>query len=268
MISRWCLGFLALLGMWPAISLGQQTGSPPLTVQRDPQGIAILTQTLSAAGGIQTISPLQDYSAAGNITYYWARKEVQGSVVVKGRGTNQFRLDATLQAGVRSWAVSNGAGFVKEPDGATKPIFYQNTVNFGSLTFPFPCLVAVLEDSSISVSYVGLETKEGQPVQHVQTKKIFPSNIDPRGVFSKLTTRDFFVDPTTFRIVSTLDMVHPDDAYTIDHPHEMFFSDYRSTNGALVPFSMTETVSGQRTYTLQLNQISFNTGLSDSDFEP
>jgi hypothetical protein len=268
MMSRWCFSFLVATWILPAVSITKQVGLLPGTVQRDPQGMAILSQVLTASGGLQAISGLQDYSAAGTITYQWAGEAVQASVVVKSRGASQFRLDATLQAGVRSWAVNNGTGFLRETDGTRKPIFYQNTVNFGNLTLPFQYLASTLEDPSISVSYIGLETKGGQPVQHIQTKKIFPANTDPHETFSRLTMRDFFFDPTTFRIVSTLDMVHPDEAYTVNYPHEMDFSDYRAVDGVLVPFSVVETVSGQHTYTIQLNQVLFNTGLRDMDFEP
>jgi hypothetical protein len=48
----------------------------------------------------------------------------------------------------------------------------------------------------------------------------------------------------------------------------MLFSDYRAINGILVPFSITERVAGQTTWTIQLSQIAFNTGLGDTDFQP
>jgi len=236
-------------------------------VQRDPQALTILTQVLNAAGGGTALAAIHDMTATGTITYYWAGEEVQGTVTVKGRGTGQFRLDASLPDGVRSWGVNNGTGFVKEQDGSKNQIPYHNTVNFGSLTFPFAYILAAPRDNSTSITYVGLETKDGRQIHHIRMRKIFPSDDDPGDILSKLSTRDFFIDPVTFQVVSTLDMVHPLNASTIDYPHEMLFSDYRPANGFLVPFSITEVATGQRTYTIQLNQVTFNGALKDSDFD-
>ncbi len=236
------------------------------TVQRDQQALTIVAQVLKNAGGAAALSAIQDVTGSGTITYYWAGEEVQGTLTVKGRGTGQFRLDANLSTGSRSWAVNNGAGFVKEVDGSVTKIPYHNTVNFGNLTFPLSFIAAVAQDTSTIINYVGLETKESSQVHHVRMQKAFASTADPSGILSRLTIRDFFIDSTTFQVVSTLDMVHPADASTIDYPREMQFSDYRNVNGILVPFLIVEVATGQRTYAIQLNQVTFNSGLQDSEF--
>ncbi|MHB8502560.1 MAG: hypothetical protein ACYDHE_16665 [Candidatus Acidiferrales bacterium] len=245
-------------------SATQQTAAT--SVQRDPQALTVLAQTLKAAGGPAALSAIQDVTGSGNITYYWGGEEVQGTVSVKGRGLGQFRLDAILQNGARSWAVSNGAGFEKDADGTVTKIPYHNTLNVGNLTLPIYFISQLPQDAAASLIYVGLETKNGAQVHHIRTQKTFSSNLDPSGIVSKLTARDFFIDATTFQIVSTLDMVHPASASTIDYPRETQFSDYRAVNGILVPFSITEVATGQRTYSIQLNQVTFNSGLQDSDF--
>jgi len=251
--------------MLSAPLIGQQT--PPQTVKRDPQAVAILMQALNAAGGVAALSAIHDFAGSGAITYYWASKEVQGNATIRGRGTGQFRLDTTLPNGVRSVAVNNGTGSVKEVDGTTTPIPYHNAVNFGSVTFPYMYLVAALQDSAISMSYVGLETTDGRQAHHIRMRRVFAPDTELTQIHTKLTTREFFIDPVTFHLLSTLDMVHPKYKSTEDLPHEMQFSDYRPVSGVLVPFSITEIGWGQRTLTIQLNQITFNTGLHDTDFE-
>ncbi len=262
-MSRARPAFLLFFALFGQLALAQQTAT---TVQRDQQALTVLTQVLKAAGGQAALETIQDITGSGNITYYWAGEEVQGTVTVKGRGIGQFRLDATLSNGVRSWAVDNGTGFEKETDGTVKQIPHHNTVNFGNLTFPLSFIAAVAQDTSTNITYVGLETKESSQVHHVRMQKAFASTADPSGILSKLTIRDFFIDSTTFQVVSTLDMVHPADASTIDYPREMRFSDYRNVNGVLVPFAIVEVATGQRTYSIQLNQVTFNSGLQDSDF--
>jgi len=265
-MSRVCPLFVVafLLSLYSAQA--QQT-SAPTTPTRDPQAITILTQCLQAAGGTQAISAIQDFTGTGTITYNWANQNVAGSVTVKGRGTGQFRLDADLPNGKLSWAVSKGDGFYQELDGRTRHIFFQNAVNFGSLTFPYVAIAASLSDTSTSVSYIGVNVQNGQKTYDIRMQQNFSTDRDPTGILSKLTKRDFFIDATTFQVVSISDMVHPEKITTIDIPHEMQFSDYQTVNGVVVPFSISELADGQHTYTIQLSQITFNTGLQDSDFQ-
>lgn len=44
------------------------------------------------------------------------------------------------------------------------------------------------------------------------------------------------------------------------------FSDYRVVGGLAVPFRQQDSDGGQLLYTLQLTQVQFNVGLSDSEF--
>lgn len=267
MLRRVLPTFFTLLCVLAFQVHAQQVGSPSQLVQRDPQALQVLTQAVIAAGGISAIAGVEDYTATGTITYSWGGHEVPGAVTLKGRGTGQFRLDVTFDSGVRSWAVNNGTGFVKETSGTVKPISYPNAVNFGSLTFPATYLLRVLQDASSTVLYVGLESKYEHQVHHIQTQKAFTGGPDPRGHFSRLSRRDFFIDTTTYQVLGTMDSIHPENAATIDLRHEMQFSEYQSVNGVLLPFSIAETISGQHTYTMQIAQVSFNSGLENSVFE-
>jgi len=110
-----------------ASTTASQDQSP---ASNDSEAVAILNQAL-AAGGV-SVSSTQSFSASGAITYYWAGKEVKGSVVVRGRGADQFRLDAVLPEGTRSWAVSWGKGSIKEADGKRATIHQFNALNDGA----------------------------------------------------------------------------------------------------------------------------------------
>ncbi|MGH9470812.1 MAG: hypothetical protein ACRD1N_10795 [Terriglobia bacterium] len=109
--------------------------SVPLVASSDAPAEAALAQSLQAAGGAQVLETVQDFTATGQITYYWAGKAVQGSVTLRGRGIDQFRLDAVLPQGTRSWAVSHGAGTLEKPDGTKSSIPGHNAISMGSLTF-------------------------------------------------------------------------------------------------------------------------------------
>ncbi len=240
------------------------SGSAP---HRDPQTLAVLAQALNAAGGLTALTVIQDFAASGTITYFWAGEDVKGSVKVRGRGLDQFRLDASLPQGLRSWAVNNGSGVLKEIDGTNHSIRYHNAVNLGSLTLPFVAIAAPLQDSTVSVSGLALVDADGRKALQVRVQRNFDSTTDPDGTLTRLSARDFFFDPNTFQLLKIQQMTHPSETFTEDYAQEILFSDYRLVNGISVPFAITERIAGQRTWTIQLDLISFNQSLSDADFQ-
>jgi len=258
------IGFFGSLAFLASAQVDSQ--QVPTTVQRDPQAIAVLNQCLNAVGGAQAVSAIQDFAATGMITYNWSDQPVQGSVSIKGRGLSELRLDATLVDGVHSWMVSKGNALEKQPDGTTTPVPFQNTLKPASVTFPLMQLVGAIADTSTSISYVGLVTHGGHQVHDLRVQKIFPASTDPLGVQSRITRADFLIDPNTFLIVSVQDMAYRRDNEPGESPHEMQFSGYQPTNGVLVPLAIKELVGGQETVSIQLSQITFNSGLTDADF--
>ena len=246
------------------ISVPVAAQQPP---RRDPQAVAVLTQCLDAAGGMAAMAGIQDFTASGTVTYAWAGKELTVPATVRGRGLDQFRVDWLLPNGTQSWTVSKGAGSRKDVMRNISPIPYHNAANLGSLTFPLLQISAALHDPTLMVTYQGVaQTPSGQ-AHRVQVSKNLVGGTDQRAVLSKLTLKDYFIDVTTLRVVSTLYMIHPDNDATRDFPDEIQFSDYRPVNGVLAPFSITEQIGGVRTWVIHLSRISFNRGLGDADFK-
>jgi hypothetical protein len=253
----------------PAIVTGARAVTPlqPLGLQRDPEAVAILTTAIKIAGGAGPLSAVEDYVATGTITYYWGSEGVTGNVTIKGRGTGQYRLDADLPEGERSWIVNQGSGSVKEANGTITPIESDNALNVDSLTFPFAYLVSALQDPNTSITYVALETQNGAQVQHIRMWKVFPAPLNQDPLASRLTMRDFFIDANTFLVDGSQDSLHPKDKSGVSLPHTLQFSDYHAVNGLQIPFLVTESGQGGPTSKVQLNQITFNSALSDGDFE-
>lgn len=260
------LALVILSSLFVAATLAAQQS--PQAAPRDPQAMNILSQCVAAAGGTQAVSTIQDFTGTGTITYYYsAGEQAQGTVTVKGRGLTQFRLDATLQDGVHSWIVDNGATHQKNPDGSTSPLPSQNTVKPASATFPLLYLLSALQDTSISVSYGGLVTHDGAQVYDITAQKVLPQSVDSLNTVGNTTKADFFIDPKTLVVQSVQDMAYRKDGDRGASSHEMQFSNYQNVSGVLVPFSLTELIAGQKTATIQLNQVNFNSGLADSDFQ-
>jgi len=245
----------------------QQPPGPVQPPQRDPQGINVLTRSLSAAGGVSAITSIQDFSGIGNIIYYWSEREVPGSATVHGRGINEFRLDANLPDGMQSWAVASWKGSLKSASGKVSQIPAYNAISLGSLTLPFLEMANALRDSSVSVSLVDQEQLAGRSAYRIRVQKTFGAATDPRGTMSGWTAKEYFIDATTLLPAEIHNMTHPVETHLQSYLQEIVFTDYRSINGVVLPFSITEKIGGQTTWTIQLSSISFNTGLKDSDFQ-
>lgn len=232
----------------------------------DPIAVAVLNKSLTASGATNPLNPVRDFVATGTITYFWAGEEVQGAATVKARGYDQFRLDANLPEGTRSYSVSHAVGFLKDQNGSLSEIPEHNTVNTGILSFPYPTVAANLAAPLTAVSYLGLVEVGSRQAHQVRVQRHFSSEADSDGTMSKLCTTDYFVDPQTYLLLKTLDTTHPVHTLTEDLTHEIELQNYTSVNGVMVPTLIREKIIGQTIWEFRLTAISLNTGLTDLDF--
>jgi hypothetical protein len=262
--ARKYMGVLCSVCLVLPIFAQQTSTSAAQSVQRDPQALLILSQALNAAGGVQAISAIQDFTANGTITYYWD-DAVSGSATVEGRGQGQFRIDATLPDGVRRIVANNGTGSVTESDGSVRSMPHEVASALGSMTFPYSTLLAAVGDPSVTIAYVGIVDHNGSEVHQIRVQRTYPNKAHANGQQTALTVRDIFIDPNSFVVVSVLNMVSSGgDSEGI--PREVLFANYQVAGGVAVPFQITEKVRDQSLCALQLTQIVFNTGLTDQTF--
>jgi hypothetical protein len=233
--------------------------------QRDPQAVAILQQSLNVAGGISTIGLVTDYTASGAITYHRAGQDVAGNVTIRGRGLDQFRIDASMPAGVNSWVASHGKAFEKAEDGTVSQVLGLSFISPSSLILPYIQLVQALKDRTFSIEFRGPTTIDGNSAYDIQVRRGFAL---PDGTIrtTEIGALDVFIDAASSHIIMTRDEARPPRNSAEGPPHEMRFADYRSINNLLVPFAVSESIGGQGTWQIQLNNFSFNSGLTDSSF--
>lgn len=235
----------------------QQTPQPAL---QDPQAVSIVSQAVRVVGGLPAITAIIDYTATGSITYRLAQ-DVQGGVTVRGNWFDKFRVDAQLPTGVRSEAISSGQistrfqdGTILQPQGPA-PLCPSKTL------LPYLLLVPALQSHTYGLSYKGIVQENGQPAHDIQLQLLLPGMNDPNSWVEEYVTVDFFIDTSTLQVVMMQDVV-PNHLV-----RQIQFSDYRLAGGVLVPYSIKEQVAGRSTQQIQLDNITFNTGLQDSDFQ-
>lgn len=249
-------------------TLAQQPSTTSNPISKDPQAIAILNQSLSAVGGLTAISGIQDYTGTGNITYYWAGQEVQGSVTVRGMGTSNFRLDAVLPDGTRTWAASGYVGVLIHQDGTRKQTAFYNLMTAGSMTLPFIRIAAALNDPSTGMSLVGASAAAGAQIYQVHIIPPVINSAFTGNSMPGLGSFDVFIDPASLLPTKLSEQARSELNPTITVLHEIEFQNFQITGNLKVPMTINEKINGQLVSTITLTSVSFNSGLAQADFMP
>jgi len=225
-----------------------------------------LNQVLAASGGVTALTSIQDFTATGTITYSWAGEAVPGTVTVYGKGVHQFRMDANVSGGTQSLTVNGAAGTFLPLDGRKISLPSTNGMTAGSLTFPAARIVNALSNSSTSLSYLGLVNWNGSQTYQVHVAPPVDPALSMNGKFGTLGSFDLYIDPTSYRVLELAETIWWDGDATKSYLHQLIFSNYTSSNGLSVPFSITEKIGGQQTWSVTLTSSTCNSGLSHSLF--
>jgi hypothetical protein len=230
-------------------------------ITQDPTAIAVVNKVVATAGGMDSLSTLSDYTASGQITYFWGDKPVTAQVTIRGRGQDAFRLDATLSNGTRTWSVINGQGHTTAEDGKTTNLAYHTALGLRWLTFPIPKLLLSLRDPNLTIVDKGLKAVDDKQFEDIHIESTIKNKLH-----AKLSTEDYLVDPLTFTLSEIDDNTHPSNDILKDIPHAVTFGNFQTVQGISVPLSVSEKVNGQVVWSIQLTQVVFNTGVKDTDF--
>ncbi|HKS80570.1 MAG TPA: hypothetical protein VJR23_03620 [Candidatus Acidoferrales bacterium] len=238
------------------------------TATKDPQAISVLNQSLNAIGGLSAIAGIQDYTGSGTITYYWADQPVQAPVTIRGMGLEDYRVDASLPEGTRTWACSDGiSGVLITPDGQTQASPFYNLMTEGSRTLPYVRIAAEVMDSSTSIEYVGLVTTKGQQDYQIHFSQTIPTN-STSSKLANLGEFDLYIDPISHLVTKLTETVRSETDFATTFLREIDFSNYQSSGNVLIPFSISEEINGQETWSIALTSVTFNSGLTDAIFNP
>jgi hypothetical protein len=256
---RTSIVFFVLILVSPVWSQQSVTSQVQSAANKDPQAIAIINQTLIAAGGASTIGAITDYTATGNITYQFPLPNIQGTVTLRALGIGQFRMDAVLPSGTRS-EVFTDSHQIRDEHGLSSS--YTVPMSSSRVAFPVMPLIPALINPSLNLTYKGLVQLGGRSVHQIEVQRFLPIALhDPDSYFHNFHTVEYFIDASTLTIAAVQDVLFNKAVRQIS------YSNYQLTAGVMVPFSIAEQVEGQTIWGINLGQISFNSGLQDSDFQ-
>jgi hypothetical protein len=243
----------SLLGSLLVSTLTFAQGPPP----SDPQAIAFASQSISALTAGTAIS---DVTLTGNATWYVSGADT-GAATLRALGTGESRMDLSITNGTRTEIRDSQTGAPigqwTNPDGSTGPFVFQNCET--DAVWFFPVLGSLAAGPNVVLSYIGQETRNGESVQHIQSY-VYQSNPLPGISTQQLSTMDFYLNATTLLPSAITFNAHPDNDATTNLFVEIDFTNYQSSNGAVVPMHIQKYQQGNLLVDLVLSGASFNTG--------
>jgi hypothetical protein len=235
------------------------------TNSASPQAIQILQQALAALNGS---TPTRDITLSGSAHYIAGSDDETGTAVLKATAIGSSRIDLSLSSGQRSevynFSAAMPVGQWSGPDGNTHAVSYHNLLNEPGWFSPVTAIARRLTGSGFVATLIGAETLDSQSVQHVSVAQQPFDSSAQSALLQHLTQIDLYVDPATFLPVAMSFSIHPDADAGLDIPVVVRFSDYRTVNGANVPFHIEKYINNTLVLDLQMQSATVNTGLTVS----
>ena len=185
--------------------------------------------------------------------------ELLPTILIAFRGALVAGCDASLPGGVRTEVTSQGEVRLKTEEGSVALISSQAPLAPPRFVLPYLLLAPVLGSPGYRISYKGIAQVGGKPTHDIQVQLVIPGLDDRNAGNRDRFTVDFFIDASTFLVLMMQDVVHE------HRTRQILYSDYRIVRGLSVPFSI-EQKGGYQPCSIRVNQISFNSGLQESDF--
>jgi hypothetical protein len=226
------------------------------SAQSDSQAIQYAQQAIAALTGGTTVT---DVTISGNATRTVGSEVGTGTGTFYAKGLYESRLDLSLSNGSRS-EIRNSTNTPQGEwlDSSGNPYQYSsfNCQTDAVWFFPTFSSLASATDSNQALTYVGLETLNGESVQHLHSVWFG----------QQLITTDFYLDATSLLPVAGNFNAHPDNDATTNIPVQALFMNYQNVNGVQVPYHIQELLNGTLLLDFTATSAVINSGLSDNLF--
>jgi hypothetical protein len=238
----------------------QSVSTSPVAVARDAQGVALLQKTVTAMAATQPA----DSTASGNVTIVEGSTTIEGTFQILTRGSSQSSVQ--LESASHSWTVvySSGQGARTEAS-ATTVMPLELAASNQSLHFPLPYLSSVLNNADFSVQFVGQEALDTSLTNHLRVQNTFTS-IPMYQFLSEFTIADIWLDAST-GLPSKIAMTRRyGGGASARIPISFLYSNYKTISGVSYPYTIEEYLTATLWATTNIQSVSFNSGLTDSNF--
>ncbi len=252
---------LIALGTVLAIpALAQPTAVAPQPVaQRDPQALSLLSQSLAA---MLKGRPISDVKLQAQVTQTAGSETDTGSATLEAAAYDKGKMDLGFTSGRRAETRNGSAGVWSAADAQNHPVALHNTWTAAAWFAPALVIQSWVQDSSFSLSYAGLEDRDGAKVLHIRAARNAAGAAD----IAALSATDLYLDPQSLMPVALAFNTHPDDDLGVNLPVEVTFASYQTFSGMLAPSRIRSFLQNSLLLDFSVTATSANNGLASSDF--
>ena len=151
---------IALGSLLAIQALAQPTATAP---QRDPQALSLLGQSLAA---MTKGKPISDIKLQAQITRTAGSETDTGEATLEAAAYDQSNTSFSFTSGPRVEIRNGRAGVWSAADAQNHAVAMHNTWTAAPWFAPAFAIQSWVQDSSFSLAYAGLETRNGTQVQH------------------------------------------------------------------------------------------------------
>jgi len=248
-----CFGFIL------QVAAAQTPITNASTASVDQQAVAVLQQSVTAMGA--TVP--SDSTATGTITTVAGSLTESGTITILTRGTDQ--TSEQIQTPHGSTVVYSQGQASNVSGSATAPISMELTQTSQCPYFPLPLLTSALNNPDTAYKYIGVESLNGASVQHIRIWNTYAS-LPQMQALSEFTVADLWLDAASY-VPLRLSYTHRGAGGSEPRIEmDVFYSNYRNMGGAFYPLSIQKSFNGTPSVTITIQQVTFNTGLTNLDF--
>lgn len=257
---------LAGLCLSSLLAIAQTAPSANVPVQQDATAVQVLHQAIQAMAVSPDATAYRSFALTGSIL-------LQGSsspepITVLARGLYDLRFEIAHPDGTTHVAVMrrDGKNGRRDEKGQIQKI---NRNARAGTEVPLILLPGTLSDllaSAGNIRDLGMDTVNGRAVHHVSVSRQFPPNLDPDGAMTARSSIDFFIDTQNFFVLRVAHRA-ADQSGRLSIERTVTFADFRAIAGVTVPFSITEKLGGQETWSISTASVDIKRPLKDADFQ-
>lgn len=238
--------------------------SVPLVPRQDPGALTEIQAFRSAI----SLGPWKDMQGTGQLTSTATDSSGDKSPLNSTlwiRHHHEYRLDIQKPNGTSSLRLDGSYGAAQHTDGHTKIMDARDAV---SGMFAFPALMeAAFPDTSVMVIDRGMAIVGGTTLHRITVESPWPgSPVDAATGNLMSSVVDLYFNPQTHLLMKSASAVFGSESNPEPMLEVVTYGEYNAVSGMLLPHSYRQTLNGQILWTLLLNQIQLNSGLTEADF--
>lgn len=180
-------------------------------------------------------------------------------------GSRACRLDIAMSNGTRSIRMAASIAGIQDENGRQRNLDSRDSAE-GLIVFPELLDPHFISDSTVLADQ-GKTTVDGVSLYRVSIGTFLSSGLIGKDTSPILTVTDFYFNPDSHLLVKSASaIIGASGASPQRSLRVISYGDYRSVQGVEIPFQYRETINGQIIWTLQLNTVQLNQGISESAF--